>query len=139
MYYKKLVFTYLTIISILFSLFFGLLYIYDPMQIFHKPWGRPITFSKNMRQQAAGIINNYSFDSIILGTSMLENTSSKEASKLFGGKFINISLSGSSFYERSYILKYALRKKNIKTVIYSLDSYYCHVKKDRNNYGTRSK
>jgi hypothetical protein len=50
-----------------------------------------------MRQQAAGIINNYEFDSIILGTSMLENTSAKEAGEKLGGKFMNISLSGSNF------------------------------------------
>ena len=77
-----------------------------------------------MRQQAAGIINNYEFDSIILGTSMLENTSAKEAGEKLGGKFMNISLSGSNFYERSFVLEYALRKKEIKKIIYSLDEYF---------------
>ena len=54
-------------------------------------------YKANMRQQAAGIINNYEFDSIILGTSMLENTSAKEADEKLGSKFMNISLSGSNF------------------------------------------
>ena len=74
-----------------------------------------------MRLQAAGLINNYEFDSIILGTSILENTSSSEASKLLDGKFINLSLSGSDFYERSFILKHSLKNKKIKNVLYSLD------------------
>jgi hypothetical protein len=77
-----------------------------------------------MRQQAAGIINNYEFDSIIMGSSMLENTSSVEASRLLGGNFVNISIFGSDFYERKIVLSYALRKKNIKTIVYSLDSVY---------------
>ena len=82
-----------------------------------------MTFHKNIRQQAAGIINNYEFDSVIVGTSMLQNTSAVEASKLMSGKFVNISMSGSDFYERKMILEYMFRKKDIKSIIYSLDSY----------------
>lgn len=103
-------------------LFFSALYLYDPLQIFHKALGREITFHKNMRLQAAGIINNYNFDSVILGTSMLENSSANEASELFDGKFVNISMSGSDFYERKLALEYLLKKQDIHTVIYSLDS-----------------
>lgn len=77
----------------------------------------------NMRYEAINIIRNCQFDSIILGTSMLENTSAKEASALIGGEFINISMGGSDFFERSIVLKKALQYP-IKRVIYSLDSYY---------------
>ena len=77
----------------------------------------------NMRFEAINIIRNCQFDSIILGSSMLENTSSAEASRLIGGKFINVSMSGSNFYERAIILKRAL-KSPIKRVIYSVDSIY---------------
>ena len=54
---------------------------------------------------------------------MLENTSAKEASTLIGGSFVNISLSGSDFFERAIILKRALQLP-LKRVIYSLDSAY---------------
>lgn len=64
-----------------------------------------------MRQQAAGIINNYDFDSAILGTSMLVNTSAKEANEILGGRFFNISMQASNFYERSFVLQYAIDKK----------------------------
>lgn len=119
---KKSVKVFLSLVLSTIILFLGALYIYDPLQVFHKPWGRDITFHKNMRQQAAGIINNYSFDSIILGTSMLENTSANKASEIFGGQFVNISMPGSDFVERKLILDYLFKKKTIKKVIYSLDS-----------------
>ncbi len=119
---KKSVKLFLSLVLASIILLLSALYIYDPLQIFHKPWGRETTFHKNMRQQAAGIINNYEFDSVILGTSMLENTSANEASQLFGGKFVNISMPGSDFFERKHILEYLLNKKNIHKVIYSLDS-----------------
>ncbi len=119
---KRSVKVFISLVLSTIILFLSILYIYDPLQIFHKPWGRETTFHKNMRQQAAGIINNYAFDSVILGTSMLENSSANEASQLFKEEFINISMPGSDFYERKIILDYMLRKKEIKSVIYSLDS-----------------
>lgn len=119
---KKSVNIFISLVSGMIILFLTTLYIYDPLQIFHKTWGRDITFHKNMRQQAAGIIDNYEFDSVILGTSMLENTSANEASQKLGGDFVNISISGGNFYERSLILEYTLNKKNIKKILYTLDN-----------------
>lgn len=101
----------------------GILYIYDPLHIYHKSWvSDENRLSGNMRLQAAGIINNYEFDSIILGTSMMKGTSSIEASEKIGGSFANISADGSDLYERNHILKHALNKKDIKNVIYSFDT-----------------
>ncbi len=114
-----LIYTLSTLLSLL--LFFGTIYIQDPLKLFHKPWRYEQYLHPNMREQAAGIIRNWEFDSIILGTSMLENTSSIEASKELGGKFVNISMAGSSFYERKIVLEYTLKYKPIKKVLYSLD------------------
>jgi hypothetical protein len=106
---------------VVFIFFLGINYIIDPLKLFHKPYFLKNKLNSNMRLQAAGIIKNYNFDSIILGTSMLENTSSEEASNIFDASFMNISLSGSDFFERSFVLNYALEKKKINNVIYSLD------------------
>lgn len=125
--YKQLViryFSYTVIPVIIFVILFTtIFYITDPNQLFHKSWFHEDRLTNNMRVQAAGLINNFEFDSIILGSSMLENTSAKEASDKIGGKFINISAGGCNFFERSFILNKAL-KKNLKNVIYSLDWYY---------------
>ena len=120
---KALLRTYIAALSALLVLFFGPIYLLDPLRVFHTPLLEQdrARLSSNMRIQAAGIINCMDFDSIILGTSSLENTSAREASARLGGKFVNISLSGSDFYERSFVLRYALRKKDIRTVFYSLD------------------
>lgn len=101
----------------------ALLYIYDPFWLFHKPIFRSTTYHSDMRIQAKGIIDNAEFDSLILGSSMLENTSAKEAGQKLGGKWINLSLAGSDFNERKILLNYALKRKNIKRVILSIDNY----------------
>lgn len=133
--FKKSIKIYFTIIIILPTILFTYIWYYDPMQIFHKSFiTKDLHLHGNMRQQAAGIINNYEFDSIIIGTSMLENTSAFEASEVLGGNFVNISLSGSNYFERKPVLSYALEKKKIKTVIYSLDSVYIGLTKSNKNH-----
>ncbi|WP_086252358.1 hypothetical protein [Campylobacter devanensis] len=105
------------------TILLSLIYIYDPFQIFHKPYFREATFFADMRKQALGIIKHYKFDSYIIGTSMLENTDSKEATNKLNNddKWINISLSGSSFNERAVVLDYIFQNQNPKHIIYSLD------------------
>ena len=133
--FKKSIKIYFFIVLIIPSLLFSYIYYYDPMQIFHKSYiQNDLHLHDNMRQQAAGIINNFEFDSIILGTSMLENTSSFEASEILGGNFVNISISGSDFYERKFVLSHALKKKDIKYVIYSIDVDSYNLRKWHQNY-----
>lgn len=105
------------------------LWIYDPLQLFHAHWGRPQTLHANMRLQAAGVMRHESFDSVVLGTSMMENTSADEAGRLLGGRFVNISLTASDYVERSIVLTDLLRRRRIEQVIYSLDSVYMNTRR----------
>ncbi len=95
----------------------------DPYRIFHKPWigNNYYTSDRSMRDTAAGIINTEEFDSIILGSSMAANFSPRDASQLFGDRFVNISMDGSSIPERSLALTYALHRKKLSEIILSFD------------------
>ena len=97
------------------------LVVVDPLRLFHKPWVRDDYFISELRFQAAGIIRNAEFDSIILGTSMAANFSPREASQLWDEQFVNISPDGSWLSERSIILNFALANKRLKNIIISLD------------------
>lgn len=122
---------------IIFIIFIS--FILDPLKIFHKPYFYKDMLHSNMRLQSKGIIKNYEFDSVILGTSMLENTSSLKASKVFNSNFFNLSLAGSSFYERSFILEYLVKNKKVKNVIYSLDYLsLIDLKMDKDNYSIKN-
>ncbi|MGL4393722.1 MAG: hypothetical protein ACRCS8_00635 [Brevinema sp.] len=77
----------------------------------------------HMKINARGIINNVEFDGLIAGTSLLNNTSALQASKKLGGKFVNLSMDGTPLIERYDIIKYALERKKLKSVIFSLDVY----------------
>ena len=75
----------------------------------------------NMRVQNYGLITFEDFNGIILGTSMLENTSADETSSKLGKHFANLSISGASYFEKNIVLQYALKKQNLSHVIMSLD------------------
>lgn len=76
-----------------------------------------------MRLAARGIIDYSEFDSVILGTSMLENTSAKQASEKLGGKWVNLSVYASDFSARKIIFDYMVQRKNIRQIIFSIDLY----------------
>lgn len=113
---------------------FGILWLYDPLQLFHKPIFRETTFFGDMRLAARGIIRYYDFNSVILGTSMLENTSAKEAGEKLGGKWVNLSLWGSAYNERAVILEYLFKHKKPQKIIYSLESFTINPIKDSSRF-----
>jgi len=111
------------------AVLFGALFVYDPLALYHRPWGREATVHENMRLQAAGVIRHGDFDSVILGTSIVENSSADEAGRILGGRFVNLSLSAGDFFERGLILGYLLERRPVRHVIYSLDWIYLNQRK----------
>ncbi|WP_170999719.1 hypothetical protein [Campylobacter aviculae] len=123
MSHKKWIFIVLAFNFISSFALFALLYIYDPLMLYHKPYFREKTYLNNIRLSAKGIIDNENFNSVIIGTSMTENTSAQEADKKLGRKWVNLSMWGSYLNERAIILNYLFLSKDIKQVIYTLDAF----------------
>lgn len=130
--YSKLALkTFLTIIVILLIYTPIAIYLHDPLQIWHKPFFRsPYRYSYTIRESAKAIIRDIDFDSIIIGNSYSENTSGKKAGEILGGNFMNLSISGSTLYEKNLILTYLFRQKPVKQVVYILDEHYRTLSKN---------
>lgn len=126
---RLLVILFLGVLTIPLILMLGGLWIYDPLQLFHPPWGRAETVNANLRLQAAGVIRHRQFNAAIIGTSVMENMSAADAGSRLPGNFVNLSLTASDFFERARVLDYALSHKHLKTVIYSLDSVYMNTRR----------
>lgn len=76
------------------------------------------------RLAVKGMVDFVEFDSVIFGSSMLENTLSKEADEKIGYKWLNLAINSSRIYEREDLLQYILKRKQIKQVIYALENYH---------------
>ena len=109
MFYKQAIYSFFSVVFGGIFLFLTTITILDPYSLFHEKWFHKGEFYSNMRVQAHGLINFTDFDGIIMGTSMLENTSSYEASKKLNNHFINLSVSGGRYFEKFTILNYALK------------------------------
>lgn len=119
--YPRFIAVFLTTTITVVMIAITALYQYDPLRLFHRTTNEPIRVTSDLRQQAISFIRYADYESVILGTSIFENTSADQASALFGEKFINLSLSGSSYHIRSYPLRKILQNRPIKTVLYSVD------------------
>lgn len=134
MTFKKAVLAYFGAFLFLIVFVPSVFYVSDPYSLFHRPWFHKGEMYKNLRIQDYGLIKFEQFDSIIMGTSMLENTSAVEASEKIGGTYANLSVTGGSFYEKFLILQFALKTKKISSVILSLDYHFGETKAIRNSF-----
>ena len=113
----KLLKVFFATLFVLSAPFIVRIYTYDAYHFWSLNDPQNARYSSNARVQNAAFINHLNFDSVILGNSYMENTSAKEASDILGGKFFNLSMSGSNNYERSIVLKRTLETHDIKRVI----------------------
>ena len=127
LYKRALRYFFFTVISVI-CLFLILTPILDPYMLFHPKWFKKDLIYENLRVQDYGLITFWDMDSIILGTSMMQNTSAKEASAKLNGNFMNLSFPGASYFEKSTVLNYAIKTKNIKHIIMSLDFQFDKIK-----------
>ncbi len=128
---KRLIALLLTVV-LFFGVFSCVCIYLDPICHFHKPLkGYDYSTVDNPFYMNDGIIRYYDYDGIITGSSMTENFKTSEVEQYFGGSFIKVPLSGSSFSETTDQLKRAYsRGKNPQYVIRSIDTYALLMGKD---------
>lgn len=122
---KALLFTtFLTIFVIVFN------FVIDPFQYYRKPTIYPAFFNSDQRYLNIGLAKNYTYDSIILGTSMTEQFRVRDANKILDANFLKLSMSGSTVHEQALICTKALKYQNVKNVIWGVDLYSLSGEKD---------
>ncbi len=140
MLYKKFYHMFLSVFFILPLILVSSLIVIDPLSILHRQFFTSKMYYGDFRFGALGVIKYADFDSIILGSSMMENTSANAASNKLGGNFVNISFAASTTFEKACILRYALKLKKIKKVIMTIEAYYLRFKENiylpKTNYFT---
>lgn len=78
-----------------------------------------------------GILRHFSYDSIIIGSSMCENFKTSQAQELFGGEFVKIPIMGCPYKEIDQNLRRAFAYGHkIKNIIYCLDYSNFSAEKD---------
>lgn len=100
----------------------------DPFQIYHKHFLLEPKFSGNQRYQAAGFINSWldeSYDSVIVGTSLTENTFACDAAEIMSfDKTMKLTVNASTALvplEHERVLRHALAARpELKDVVWEM-------------------
>ena len=121
--YKKWVIAFLAANAIMFALITVMIYVMDPLQYF-----RPITFYKppycyHERRVIPGIIRNYDFDAIILGSSTAANSKPSQVEQLFGVTCVKFTVMGARAGELSMFFEESAKRRKIKLVIHGVDLF----------------
>lgn len=82
-----------------------------------------------------GIAKNYQYDTVFLGSSMVENANVSEIDRLFNCKTVKLPYSGGSSYNHKHILDVCYQSGNqIDKVFWALDEYAFTTDKDTPRY-----
>ena len=120
---EKKKFILVVVISLIFlSIQGSIIYLVDPYLRYRKPIYNKIVGSTGSPALYPGILRNYEYNSVVLGTSMAQNFKVKDLNKDIGGNFINIAQSGAHISEILDLFEVAKEKK-IDNVVMSLDIF----------------
>lgn len=97
-------------------------WVVDPLFHYHRPF--PFLSYKLYYERYVndGILRNFDYDTVIIGTSMAQNFKPSEAEELFGGTCVKTTFSGAGYRELSDNLRRALKRNDrLHTVIWAMD------------------
>ncbi|WP_345992907.1 hypothetical protein [Sulfurimonas sp. HSL-1716] len=101
-------------------------YVIDPYQQYRKATFYKVPY-ENEKELDAGLAKNFDYDSVVIGTSMMQNFNIDDLKNISGYKKpIKLTIAGSSVYEQNIVLSTAFRHQNVKNVLIGIDflSYY---------------
>ncbi len=112
----------ISVLSLLLASLIGLaafVYIIDPLQFYHRT-NRGLFYVEE-RFQNPGLVKNYDYDTVIIGSSMTQNFIPSKIDQVLGGRTLKASMAGASERELSYLVKLSLESKKVNRVIWGID------------------
>lgn len=107
-----------------YALLSAVVILVDPFQVYRKAerFLPPIDNTSQVYANA-GIVRQYDYDSVIVGTSVCENFRPSQADALLGGRFIKLVTQAGTAYNHALLMKLAFDTHDVRRVIYGLDVY----------------
>lgn len=106
-------------------------YIVDPFQQYRISDWYMVT-GKKQRHVAPGLAKNFKYETVVIGSSMVENFDMKDIDNALSTKSLNLAMAGMSAHDMHFLLGTVIdNNPKIKNVILSLDIYELHGKFDR--------
>lgn len=125
-----------------FSLAFivALVVVVDPFEIYHRAlFYNPPYESETQMYAGAGVAKSYTYDSIIVGSSVTENCTPSVYDAALGGRFVKLCMNAGLSLDHAKMMDIAFRTHDVRRVVYGLDffsfsHYYNNQKAETPDY-----
>lgn len=108
----------------LLILVIGIVVFVDPYEIYHKALFYIPTFrSETQSYSNAGVAKSFSYDSVIIGSSVTENSKPSLYEAALGGSFVKLCMNGGTAMDHAKMLDIAFRRHTIRRVVYGVDVF----------------
>lgn len=134
--YRRFLVAFLASVCALLGGIAGINYIVDP---FHYYRGlnavNPVFLGSGLQRYLnVGLARNFSYDTVVIGSSITENFLPSYLDKSWGVRAMKLSISGSTSYEQRLILEQALQTGQVRNVIWAIDfGFYGGAKRVRDD------
>lgn len=102
----------------------ALVVIIDPFEIYHRAlFYNPPYKSSTQMYSVAGVAKSYTYDSIIIGSSVTENCTPSVYDGALGGRFVKLSMNAGLARDHAKVMEIAFRTHDVRRVVYGLDLF----------------
>ncbi len=108
-------------IGIEFLLIFAVVWFFDPFYQYHGPFGNRQEVLYDRDNQMAGSVRNLTYDSVLIGSSVVENSNTDVLNEAFGCDTLKIIRGSGSVADLLYYFDMACEKQELKNVFWGLD------------------
>lgn len=135
MTYKRWIICFLILSLVTLVAFAGIMYVTDPLIRYGKENGLFTYYEYAEMYSNPGIARNYEYDTVLVGTSMIQNTDVQECNEYFDCNMVRLPYSGGTCYNMKTILDVCFESDNaIETVYWELDEFQLFSAHDAPRY-----
>lgn len=132
---KRWIICFLVLSLVTLAAFAGIMYVTDPLLRYGEENGLFTYYEYAEMYSNPGIARNYSYDTVLVGTSMIQNTDVQECNEVFGCDMVRLPYSGGTCYNMKTILDVCFESGNdIRTVYWELDEFQIFSDHDAPRY-----
>lgn len=111
-------------LAVSLAIMVALVVIVDPFEIYHRAlFYHPPYASETQMYAGAGVAKSYTYDSIIVGSSMTENCRPSVYDDALGGRFVKLSMNAGQSLDHAKMMEIAFRTHDVKRVVYGMDFF----------------
>lgn len=99
----------------------GVVFMFDPFYHYHKPWFGLKAVLNDKEYQCIGTLRHFDYDTLLVGSSVMENNDNRWYDEAYGVKSIKAIRSYGATADLCYLMDAAYEDHDIKRVFYNID------------------